>query len=178
MKIIVEITDETFGQKSVNFDNPYIRYGARGIIKRKDGKIAIVNKVKKNEYKLPGGGIENSEKPEIAFEREVLEETGCNIKNLKFLGITKELKSFENFQQISYIFQADVDKITGNFNLTQKEIEEGAQLIWLDVKEALEKITNCLKELKESKYENMYHSKFINYRDKEILKDYIKINNI
>lgn len=176
MNIISEITDETFGQKSLDFDNPYIRYGARGIIKRNDGKIAIFNKVNKNEYKLPGGEIENEEKPEEAFNREVLEETGCIIENVNFLGITKELKSHENFQQISYVFKADVSKITENFKLTQKEFDEGGQLIWLDVTEALEKITNCFYELKESKYENMYHSKFINYRDREILKYYIRNN--
>ena len=100
----------------------------------------------------------------------------CIIENVNFLGITKELKSHENFQQISYVFKADVSKVTENYKLTQKEIDEGGQLIWLDVTEALEKITNCFNELKESKYENMYHSKFINYRDKEILKYYIKNN--
>ncbi len=174
MNIIVEITDKLFGKEIKEFNNPYIRYGARGIIKRKDGKIAVFNKVVKNEYKLPGGGIDEGEVPEEAFKREVMEETGCEIENIKFLGITKELKSHENFQQISYVYTADVSKITESLNLTEKEKDEGAKLLWLTKEEALEKITKCLEYLKESKYENLYHSKFINYRDREILKYYIK----
>ena len=37
------------------------------------------NKKKKNEYKLPGGGIDYGETPNEAFIREALEETGCKI---------------------------------------------------------------------------------------------------
>lgn len=173
MNIIAEIVDEDFGITSVPFNNPRVRYGARGIIEREDGLIAIFNKTKKNEYKLPGGGIDEGEEPEEAFRREVLEETGCLIDGIKFLGFTKELKSKDNFQQISYVFTAKVTEIKGQLNLTQKEKDEGAKMIWATKEEALEKITNCVENLQASKYENIYHSKFINYRDKKILEYYI-----
>ena len=173
MELICKITDEDIGEKIVDIENPKLRLGARGIVIREDGKIAIFNKSKKNEYKLPGGGLEGEDKPEEAFKREVLEETGCEIANITLLGITKELKSLDNFQQISYVFYAKVKKINYNLNLTQKEKEEGAKLIWLSKEEAFTKISECEKTLKESKYENLYHSKFINYRDKEIMKYYI-----
>jgi len=174
MKVIVEITDEMLGEKSIPFNNPIIREGSRGIVEREDGLIAVFNKTNKNEYKLPGGGIDEGEIPEEAFKREVLEETGCEIDNIEFLGITKELKSLGNFQQISYVFTGKVSKIGNELTLTQKEKDEGAKLIWLSKEEALERIINCEKELKESEYENLYHSKFINYRDREILKYYIQ----
>ncbi len=174
MNIITEITDEAFGKESIAFNNPKVRYGARGIVVSEDGLIAIFNKKAKNEYKLPGGGIDEGETPEEAFQREVLEETGCKIDNITQLGITKELKSLDNFQQISYVFSAKVSEITNELNLTQKEKDEGAELIWLTLEEALDKITNCAKNLKASNYENIYHSMFINYRDREILKYYIK----
>lgn len=60
-------------------NNSRLRLGARGIAIREDGKIAIFNKSNKNEYKLPGGGLEGEgeEEPEEAFKREVLEEIGC-----------------------------------------------------------------------------------------------------
>lgn len=174
MNIIIEITDEMFGKKSVPFCNPRIRYGARGIVVRQDGLIAIFNKKIKNEYKLPGGGIEKGEEPEEAFKREVLEETGCEVNEINFLGITKELKSLDNFQQISYVFTSKVTKNINELQLTQKEKDEGGQLVWVTKEEALEKIINCTKDLKGSDYENIYHSKFINYRDREILKYYIE----
>ena len=43
-----------------------------------------------------------------------------------------------------------------------------------ELKDALDKITNCVDNLKASEYENIYHSKYINYRDREILKYYIQ----
>lgn len=174
MNVIAEITDEMFGYKSIPFNNPKVRYGARGIVVREDGCIAVFNKKAKNEYKLPGGGIDEGEAPEVAFAREVLEEAGCEVENIKLLGITKELKSQDNFQQISYVFVARVTKDTGKLQMTQKEIDEGGALVWLKPEEALDKIINCANELKASSYENIYHSKFINYRDREILKYYIE----
>ena len=38
MNIIAEITDEMFGIEKIPFNNPKIRYGARGIIINKDNK--------------------------------------------------------------------------------------------------------------------------------------------
>lgn len=58
MNVIAEITDEMFGLESVPFNNPKIRYGARGIVKRDDGRIAVFNKKVKNEYKLMGAVID------------------------------------------------------------------------------------------------------------------------
>lgn len=173
MNVIVEITDEMFGNKSVEFNNPRVREGARGIVRREDGKIAVFNKKVKNEYKLPGGGIDEGEDPEVAFRREVLEETGCEISDIEFLGITKELKSLDNFQQISYVFVANVVSQNKELNLTEKEKAEGAEMLWLKPEEALEKVEGCKSEIKASSYENLYHSMFINYRDTEILRYYI-----
>ena len=176
MHIITEITDEVFGMESVPFNKPTVRYGARGIVVREDGCIAVFYKQVKNEYKLPGGGIDEGEEPEIAFEREVLEEAGCEVSNIKLLGITKELKSRENFQQLSYVYSARVTKDTGHLQMTQKEIDEGGCLIWLTPEDALEKIIACANKLKASDYDSVYRTKFMNYRDREILKYYIDNN--
>ena len=62
MELICKIIDEDIGEVSVKMDNPRLRLGARGIVVREDGKIAVFNKSNKNEYKLPGGGIEGEEK--------------------------------------------------------------------------------------------------------------------
>ena len=53
MELICRITDEDIGEKTINMENPKLRLGARGIVIREDGKIAIFNKSNKNEYKLP-----------------------------------------------------------------------------------------------------------------------------
>lgn len=169
MKCLKILVDEDFGLNSIEFSNPRIRLGARGIIIASDGKIAIFNKANKNEYKLPGGGIDDKEIPEETFKREALEETGCEIEIIRSLGTIEEHKSLDNFKQISYIFVAKVINNKHKLNLTQKEQDEGARLMWLEDTEALKLITNCYNYLKASKYENLYHSKFIVMRDRYIL---------
>lgn len=172
MNLIKIIKDEDFNLKSIDFNNPKIRYGARGIV-IKDDKIALFNKVNKNEYKLPGGGIEKNEDIENAFKREVLEETGCEVEIIRELGIIEEQKSLDNFKQISYVFVSRVIKDTNILSLTEKEKDEGAKLLWVDINKALNLITNSMNNLKASKYESLYHSKFIVERDKIILEYYL-----
>ena len=169
MKLICKITDSDIGQQNVEMTNTEIRLGARGIVVRDDGKIAIFNKSNKNEYKLPGGGIENDELPEVAFAREVLEETGCIVEIIEKLGIAEEYKSQINFKQTSHVFYGKVIEDTKKLNITQKEKDEGAKLLWVTPQEALELITNCYDNLVKSDYETVYFSKFIVLRDKKIL---------
>ncbi len=173
MNIIKIITDEDFQKENIKMTNPRIRIGARGIVINEEGKIAIFNKSNKNEYKLPGGGVDDNEKPEDAFIREVLEETGMDIEIIEELGTIEEHKSYDNFKQISHVFVGKVVEDTKKLNLTQKEIDEGGKLEWLDLDEALIKITKCIDDLLPSKYENLYHTKFIVTRDKSILEYYI-----
>ena len=172
MNIIKTLTDEDFGITSIKMENPRHRLGARGLV-FKDEKVAILNKQSKNEYKLVGGGIEKDEDPATAFQREVLEETGCQIEIVDFLGITEEYKSQDNFRQTSYVYVGNVINDTGNFNFTQKETEEGSKLLWLDISDALKLIKESENKLVSSKYESVYHTKFIVRRDYGILKYYI-----
>ncbi len=172
----IEITDKYFGLKETQLQNPRTRLGARGVVEDKNGNIAIFNKSFKNEYKLPGGGIEENEDKYTSFAREVMEEVGCTIKDVEFVGTVKEIESKENFVQESYVFFAKVDKLTSTLHLTEKEQEEGARLLWLNPIRALRTMQDCLTQLKESKYDNIYRSKFMVVRDIEILKKYLDSN--
>lgn len=173
MNCIGIIKDEDLGLESIEFNNPRVRIGARGIVKREDGKIAIFNKVNKNEYKLPGGGVEKNEDIKEAFIREVLEETGCTVVIEKELGTIEEHKTLDDFKQISHVFVAKVSEDTNKLNLTEKEKDEGARLVWVEPEEGLKLITESYHNLKGSKYENLYHSKFISLRDRTILNYYL-----
>mgnify|MGYP002537645785 FL=1 len=173
-ELICQITDRDIGEAPVEMINPQLRIGARGIVIREDGKIAIFNKSNKNEYKLPGGGLEEEEKPEEAFKREVLEETGCEIEILKCLGTAEEYKSLNNFKQISYIFVGKVLKDTKQLHVTQKEKEEGAKLLWETPENAIKLITKSYNELIASKYSSVYSTKFVVLRDRKILERWIE----
>ena len=173
--LIAKITDKDFEMEFCDMENPKSRKSARGIVIRKDGKIAIINKANKHEYKLPGGGVEENENPKDAFYREVTEETGCNVEIIKFLGITEEYKYKKNFKQTSYVFVANVITDTKKLNLTKKEQDEGAKLLWVEPMEALKLIKNCINDLKDSQYEDVYATKFVVLRDRKILEYYLDI---
>ena len=173
-ELICQITDRDIGETPVEMINPQLRIGARGIVIREDGKIALFNKSNKNEYKLPGGGLEKEEKPEEAFKREVLEETGCEIEILECLGTAEEYKSLNNFKQISYIFVGTVLKDTKQLHVTQKEKEEGAKLLWETSENAIKLITKSYNELIASKYSSVYSTKFVVLRDRKILERWIE----
>ena len=180
MEHIRVITDKDFNIEPIEFQPPTrTRVGARGIVLDSDGKIAIFNKTLKNEFKLPGGGVEDNEDLEIAFKREVMEETGCEVEIIQKLGTIVEEKSQDNFIQTSHVFVSKVINNTQNLNLTQKEIDEGAKLIWVTPSDGLKLVSNSINNLVGSKYENVYHSKFIVTRDATILEYYINnfLNN-
>lgn len=173
--LIGVVDDSDFGIENVSMNNPQTRVGARGIVCF-NGKIAVFNKVNKNEFKIPGGGVENDEELESAFKREVLEETGCEVDIVCKLGEFEERKTIENFKQTSHVFVANVTKQTEQLNLTEKEKIEGANLLWVDLDEAIKLVSGCLEELKPSKFDSVYRTKFMVLRDLKILlyyKDYL-----
>lgn len=178
MNLIYKVTDKDLGEKEMDMQNPRVRLAARGIVIRENGKIAIFNKTNKNEYKLPGGGIEGNEPPEEAFYREVLEETGCKVEIIKSLGIIEEHKSLSNYKQISYVFVSKVKEDTGKLELTDKEKDVGAKLIWEYPSKALELISNCYDKITGSIYDDLYETKFIVLRDRKILEYFLEKENI
>lgn len=174
MNLICKLTDSDIGEIYIKTENPKLRLASRGIVIREDGKIAVFNKVNKNEYKLPGGGTENNETAEETFKREVLEETGCIVEVIEHLGTTEEYKGKSNFKQISNVFLGKVIEDTKQLNVTQKEKEEGARLLWETPQKALELITDCFNNLIKSDYESVYSTKFVVLRDRKILEYYLK----
>lgn len=173
MSLLFKLTDEDFGITPQEIDNCNIRLAARGIVLREDGKIALQNKSNKNEYKLVGGGMEGNEDPRIAFQREVLEEAGCEIEIIQQLGTTEEYKSLQNLKQTSHVFVAKVVNDIHHLNLTEKEKSEGAKLLWVEPKEALKLITECYDKLLPSDYDDVYNTRFMVLRDRKILEYYL-----
>jgi len=170
--IIASISDQDFNLPSKELSNPIIRYASRGILLDDNNQIAIINKKVKNEYKLPGGGMEEGENKEEAFLRELYEETGCLAEITDFLGITIEEKNQTNFKQISYVFVGRVIKKTSKLHLTKKEKNEKTNVLWTSINEGLKLIKNSEKELIGSVYDNLYKSLFMVRRDSRILEYY------
>lgn len=177
MKLLAKITDKEIDESIVAYENPSTRVASRGIVLNEKGEIAIFHKKNKNEYKLPGGGMEENESKEDTFKREILEETGCQVEILEYMGYTEEIRSQLNFTQTSYVFVSKVISNSKELHLTQKEAEEGGELVWLPPEVALQLIRESFDNLKGSKYDSLYSTKFIAKRDETILNEYI-LNNL
>ena len=116
------------------FSEKWPRQASRGVVYFSDSSILIFLKKKIGQYKLPGGGKEDNEKPEETFIREVHEETGYRVKNIQKVGITNE------YTQISHVFIAEPDGGADNPHPDKAEIIKGAKCLKMAPKDALLKI--------------------------------------
>lgn len=167
-KLLDEIYDLklSIDSKSI-YDNQFIfRRAVRGVVRDKDGNLAILHVSKYGFYKLPGGGIESHEDVEAALQREILEETGANCRILNKIGLIiecrKEPSETAGMIQISYAYNAEVVGEKGEPKLTKEEKENGFEVVWVPIKEAI-------KLIKYSANPQVYESSFITRRDVAIL---------
>ena len=71
----------------VYFDDPKV---AVGVLVEKDGKVLLTRRVydpEKGKWSLPAGFMDAHETPELAAERECLEETGLHVKVTGLLDV-------------------------------------------------------------------------------------------
>ena len=130
MKLINKVQLEEIEDKS----NFRLREAVRAIV-LKNGKMAILYVSNENYHKLPGGGIEQGENLYEALDREIIE-------NIREVGKIVEYRKRHNLQQISYCFIADVKDDKGEQNFTEEEKEEGFELKWVSIDEALRLMKN------------------------------------
>lgn len=142
-----------------------LREAVRAVVLRQ-GKMALLYVSNENYHKLPGGGIEKGENLNEALEREILEEVGVTIEDIKEIGKIEECRAQHQLKQISYCYTAKVKEDKGELNLTEEEKEEGFQLKWVSIDEAL-------KLMNEDKPKD-YLGKYVKERDISILKYAIK----
>jgi 8-oxo-dGTP pyrophosphatase MutT (NUDIX family) len=110
------------------------RYGARAVI-IKEGLVCLLHTKKFNHYTLPGGGIEENEEKEEALRREVLEETGFEVK-ISVPVLELEERFNDSIWVNTFYFTTINDKMH-NVQLTQEEIEQGLTLKWMPIDDAL-----------------------------------------
>ena len=151
------------------FSEKWPREASRGVVYFSDGDILIFLKEKIGQYKLPGGGKENNEKPEETFIREVHEETGYRIKNIQKVGIANE------YVQISHVFIAEPDGDADDFHPDEAKIKQGAKYLKMNPKDALLKMRKFIDEYKDKNGNESLIQYYITLRDYNIL-EYIYNN--
>jgi ADP-ribose pyrophosphatase YjhB (NUDIX family) len=148
MKLLKEI----HRKDNLNFNgNTLSREAVRGII-YKDNKLLMIYSCKKNfDYKFPGGGTIENELYEDTLKRELLEETGYELKKItEEFGKVVEFdipqeKEFELYRMTSYYYICSVldDKIEQKLDAYEHDLGFTAE--WVDIDKAISVNENLLK---------------------------------
>lgn len=105
------------------------------LIFNSDGRLFLMKSHKwRGKYVIPGGHIEPGESAEAALKREVKEETGLSVFNIKFVGMQEFIfdKAFwkkRHFIFLDYACKANSEKVKLN--------SEAEEFIWAHPKRAL-----------------------------------------
>ncbi|MBI2409691.1 NUDIX domain-containing protein [Candidatus Kaiserbacteria bacterium] len=167
MNVLKTIRDTDVGSTAPAPEKYVERRAARAVVLDPEGKVALLHATNKSYHKLPGGGIEEGEDIETALGRELLEEIGCSVKNVRELGAIEEYRNEYEMHQISYCYIADLAGEKGEPNLMEDELADGFQPEWLRLSDAIQALEN------ESHIEH-YEGKFIRLRDATFLKETAK----
>lgn len=111
--------------------NRYPEPTVSAVIFNPDGKILLCKSHKwENKYVIPGGHIELGEKMEDTLKREIWEETGLNIYDIKLISLKESIYSDKfhekkHFIFIDYICKTDSSNVTLN--------DEAEEYEWTDI---------------------------------------------
>ncbi|MDP2648991.1 MAG: NUDIX domain-containing protein [Patescibacteria group bacterium] len=144
-----------------------VREAARAVVLDGEGRIALLHVSKKNYYKLPGGGLDAGEDRMTALKRECREEIGCEVDVVGEIGIILEYRKILNLKQVSYYYFAKVKGAKGEPALTEDEMNEGFELVWLSYDAAK-------RAMSDSEAADVEGSAYIVPRDTALLKEAAK----
>ena len=92
----------------------------RVIVYRDDGDILLVrSRFSRQEWALPGGGVKHNESYKQAAVREVLEEIGLRVHNLRYLGKANSHESYAKFSVRVFAAHASDYDIKCNFEIME-----------------------------------------------------------
>jgi len=165
MELIANLTDKDVGEISLPTRKFIERRAVRAVVFDKDGKVAVIKVEKDNLYKIPGGGVKEGEDLIDALRREVGEESGAIIRNIKELGMVAEKRTILPLIQESFCYTADAVRIEEP-NFTEKEKDSGCSVLWMSVDDAIKAFEGVKPET--------YKSKFVSKREFIILKKAIR----
>lgn len=143
--------NKVFGIKEFGKDEKvFYRLAMRAIILSND-KILMV-KANTGDYKFPGGGVEKGETKEETLKREVKEETGYTLEEVKeSFGVLVERNKRRRmgctiFEMTSKYYICDVNKEKGEQSLDKYEEELGFTPVWISLEDAIKENENVLRQ--------------------------------
>lgn len=145
MKLIKEIRAADVGleqTKPLDPDKYRKRNRASAIVQNKAGKIALLNISNYDYWQLPGGRVDDQENLMAALKREILEEAGTDIEIISEIGTIIEYEDHCGVLQTTRCFLTKTRGEPQKPSFTDEEIEEGLQLEWVTVDQAIDMLKN------------------------------------
>jgi ADP-ribose pyrophosphatase YjhB (NUDIX family) len=139
MKKIGIINEHNFSKEKIS--KFPIRKKVRGLIYKNKNTLVCIEENSygiKHLLKLPGGSIEKNESNIKAIKREILEETGYEIDNIKCIGFIENVRKEYVIHIIYYVAKTKGKK--KKIKLTEEELEVGTNPIEIDAETALKRI--------------------------------------
>ena len=161
-KLLKVISWKDFDFEPYNGAETLRKYRSKGVIIDHNGNVLLMRSTQNNNwniiyYELPGWTLEKDETPTSALRREILEETGYNIKDIIFLGDV-EVKYNDRLWYTSHWFLAYTNGDSVATNLTTTEIGKWYELVSVSLDNAIELIelyvSTINPELRQSPYFN------------------------
>lgn len=143
MELLREMYDSDIGEENPKQKNSYfVRKAARIVLVNDSGQVALLNVTKDGYHKLPGGGVEEGEDIQEALCREAMEEVGAKISVVGEVGVIIEYRAQHELLQISYCYYGKVIGDIDKPQFTSIELQDGFQLVWMKLEDAIETIRN------------------------------------
>ena len=129
-----ELSNESTGEGLTPYN------GAFGVVVN-EGDVALIYSLTDLHHELPGGRSDGNENVEETFRREIMEEVGCELKNIQEVAHFIEIRTKDGFETSSHFMIAEA---AGNWRKpvhTKNEVKRGISLEWVDLKELVSTIT-------------------------------------
>ncbi len=129
---------------------------AKGLVIDSEGNIALLEA--RGHFLFPGGGIEKGETGEEAFVRECVEEIGCKVKVLSFIGMGVQYRAQDAKKYEIYFYVAKVVGEKGAPTTTSKS-ELACILSWQSEEEVKKILENQWGRIPNDDYPSQFNTR-------------------
>lgn len=126
----------------------HIRYTARALAENEEGKFGFLHIVGEDYFGVRdhletcGGGMEENETLNTTMKREIMEELGCKVKEMEYIGTIVDTYNLIGRITYSSFFHCKIDSHFEETNRTEEEKILIREIVWLDPLEALDWLEN------------------------------------
>lgn len=105
---------------------PVMQCGASVIIMNPEGQVLMLHRTDNDCWCFPGGAMELGEQAEITAAREVYEETGLHVRDLRLFGVFSGEELYYQYPNGDEVYNVDIVFMTDEYHgVIHVDVEEG-----------------------------------------------------